>query len=212
MTENTTNTNTTNTIEQMKGENEQVKIDMITDISTKIFRGDGFITTAIYNNNGNIIYISDKDSKTITAINVKTNEILGKFYGHTGTIWHLAISDDDNILISCGADMSLCFFDAKNGNLIHKINNTPGIPKQVSVMDNNVVVYYDSFSKRVKYYIIVYDLKTLNLDGINLIKQIESDNSNKPFVLKWFDSTKIIIGHESGLITINKCIIRGTSF
>ena len=172
-------------------------------VFNKIFRGDGFITISIYNNRGTIIYVSDKDSKYITAIDVKTNEILGKFYSHTGTIWHLAISDDDNTLISCGADMTLCFFNATNGELIYKINGTPGIPKQVSVMNNKIAVYYDSFSKlRGKSYIAVYDLDTLSLDGINLIKQIETDNSNKLLVLKWFDSTKIIMGNESGLITI----------
>lgn len=191
MTEESTNTN------PIKGTNEQMK----TDIPTKIFRGGGFITTAIYNNTGSIIYIGDKDSKTITAIYTKTNEILGIFHGHTGTIWHLAVSNDDNILISCGADMLLCFFNTKNGEIIHKIK-TPGIPKQISIIENQVIVYYDSFSKRLKSYFAIYDLTTLVPMDIKLIKQIESDNTNKPLVLKWFDATKIIIGHESGLITI----------
>jgi WD40 repeat protein len=193
----TNTTNTTNTT-PIKGETKH----MITDVLTKIYRGDGFMTVVIYNNRGDLMYIGDKNSKTITMIDVKTNKILGIFYGHNGTIWHLAVTDDDKILISCGADMTLCFFNATNGELIYKINNTPGIPKQVSVMDNKVVVYYESLGKRFKSYIVVYDLATLVPNDIKLIKQIESDNSNKPSVLKWFDSEKIIIGYESGLITI----------
>ena len=38
-----------NTTKQpIKGTNEQTKIDMITEIPTKIYRGDGFITISIY--------------------------------------------------------------------------------------------------------------------------------------------------------------------
>ena len=181
---------------------EKSKNSMITDIPTKIYRGEGFMTTVTYNNKGDLIYIGDKNSKSIYSVNVKDNKIVGAFHGHNGTVWHLAISPDDSMLISCGADMSLCYFNTSNGELILKDSNTPGIPKHVDIIENKIVVFFDAIGKKYKSYISVYDLSTLNSSGINKIKEFECDNSNKPCVAKWFDSNKIIIGYENGSIVI----------
>ncbi len=178
------------------------KHTLLTELPTKIFRGEGFMTVVAYNNKGDLLYVGDKNSKIIYMIDTKTNKLVGTFYGHNGTIWHLAISDDDNILVTCGADLTLYFYNAKNGNVIYKFDKTPGIPKQVSIFSNNVVVYYDSLGKRNKPYIIIYDLDTLTESGITVLKQIECDNINKPTVLKLLTKTKIIIGHETGQITV----------
>jgi WD40 repeat protein len=181
---------------------EKGKNSMLTDIPTKIYRGEGFMTIVTYNNKGDLIYIGDKNSKTIYSVNVKDNKIVGAFHGHNGTVWHLAISQDDSILVSCGADMSLCYFNTSNGELIFKDSNTSGIPKHVDIIENKIVVFFDALGKKYKSYITVYDLDTLNSTGINKIKEFECDNSNKPCVTKWFDSNKIIIGYENGSIII----------
>lgn len=180
---------------------------MLTEIPTKLFRGEGFMTVIVYNNKGNLMYVGDKNSKIIYSIDVKTNKIQGAFYGHNGTVWHLAVSPDDNILVSCGADMTVCFFNTLTGELIHKANNyqdnslnISGIPKQVTIWENKVLIFYDGLNKRHKPYFVLYDLTTLSNSGINIINKIECDNTDKPSILKWFDSNKVIIGYESGKI------------
>ncbi len=181
---------------------EKAKNSMITDIPTKIYRGEGFMTIVTYNNKGDLLYIGDKNSKTIYSVNIKSNKIVGAFHGHNGTVWHLAISPDDSMLVSCGADMSLCYFNTSNGELILKDSNTPGIPKHVDIIENKIVVFFDALGKKYKSYITVYDLDTLSSTGINKIKEFECDNTNKPCVTKWLDSNKIIIGYENGSIII----------
>ncbi len=181
---------------------DKTKNSMITDVSTKIYKGEGFMTIVTYNNKGDLLYIGDKNSKTIYAINILTNKIVGAFYGHNGTVWYLTVSNDDSILVSCGADMSLCYFNTSNGELILKDTNTPGIPKQVDIIENKVVVFFDAIGKKYKSYITVYDLETLSSTNINKIKEFECDNTNKPCVVKWFGSNKIIIGYENGSIII----------
>ena len=84
------------------------------NIITKQFRGSGFMTTSKYNNNGDTIYVADKDSKNITAIDTINYNISGVFIGHNGVVWNLDVSYDDNILITASGDLTISFFDTKN--------------------------------------------------------------------------------------------------
>ena len=72
-------------------------MSQFTDIETKQYRGCGFMTISKYNNKGDIIYIGDKESKRITAINTINYNIIGTFDYHNGVIWSLDLSFDDNI-------------------------------------------------------------------------------------------------------------------
>ena len=93
-----------------------------TNIDTRVFRGCGFMTIAKYNNSGEQIYIADKDSKIITAIETFNYSIVGTYIGHNGIIWNLDLSFDDSILISSSGDLTICFFDTSNGNILYQIN------------------------------------------------------------------------------------------
>ena len=72
------------------------------DITTKkvnVYRGNGFMTISKYNKSGNLLFIADKDSKTITVIDTNSKIILGNYTGHNGVIWYLDVCDDSKIMI-----------------------------------------------------------------------------------------------------------------
>ena len=188
------------------------------NIKTKQFRGCGFMTISRYNNSGDIIYISDKESKIISAIETKNYTIIGTFIGHNGVIWNLDISKDDKILVSCSGDMSIIIWNTINGIILKQFNE-PGIPKIVSIQKNCstnfVVIYYESISKRFKSYIKIYDLDKTGLNNENLEiennleteegllkNKIEWNEESKITIVFWIDENRFLVGTEDGTIFI----------
>lgn len=169
------------------------------------YRGDGFMTISKFNNNGDLLYIGDKDSKQIIVIDLSNLCILGSFNGHNGVIWSLDLSYDDNILVSCSGDLSLIFWNAKTGDL-YKYIREESIPKYTSIQKFNkknfVAVYCEAFTRKSKSYIKIYDLDLLNSDTdfkeIHNIDWIDS----KITILSWLDESKLLIGCENGSIYI----------
>ena len=177
----------------------------MSSVETKYYRGYGFMTTVKYNNKGDYLYISDKESKVITMVDTINNKIERVFNGHNGVIWYVDITLDDNILISCSGDFNIIVWNAKTGDIIEKINET-GIPKCLSVLKiqddinsniNVVGIYCDSLSRRNNPYI-----KILGIDNnfnITLIKNITWLYS-KITTINWIDIDKLVVGCDDGLI------------
>ena len=202
----------------------------IVEIKTKVFRGCGFMTIAKYNNKGNIIYVGDKESKKITAIETENYSVVKTFEGHNGVIWSLDTSSDDSILISCSGDMTVIIWDTCTGNILKQLN-IKNIPKYVSIQKNSnknlLVIYCEAISKRLKSYVNIYNLDELidikeslsndilldnNLNNEKgLIKSIEWTFSSKPTVLQWINQnseiiSKLLIGCEDGTIIVKDII------
>ena len=176
-----------------------------TNIETRQFRGDGFMTVSKYNNSGDIIYIADKDSKCIVAIETNNYNIIGSFDGHNGVIWSLDISFDDKILISCSGDLSICFWETNTGTLIYQ-NLTTNIPKYVcsqkNASSNLVAIICDGLGKKSNTFIAIYDLNMIYNENFNKKINIEWDNPFKPSVLTWLNESTLIIGTIDGKIII----------
>lgn len=177
-----------------------------TTIKTKQFRGCGFMTVCKYNNTGDIIYIGDKDSKLITAIDTQDYNIIGTFSGHNGVVWSLDISKDDNILITASGDLTIGFFNAKDGTKIYQ-SNERCIPKYVCTQKqtptnttNLVAIICEALTKKSTTYISIYDLNKLGDDSfiqpIKLLWVLQS----KPNVLIWNNDEELIIGCDDGKI------------
>ncbi len=182
----------------------------ITEVITKKFRGgNGFISVSTYNRRGDIIYVGDKDSLIITAINVRDYSIIGTFEGHRGTVWDIEISEDDNILVSCGADLSMGIYNAKSGEILKKIENMVGIPKLAIIRDNYLVVYCEALGKRYKSNIILYEFDETEI--LKEIKQIQWLASPKITSLEWFNETCIIAGCDNGKIVIKDIFNEGVT-
>ena len=177
-----------------------------TNIITKQFRGNGFMTIAKYNNKGDIIYIADKESKVITAVETLSYGIIGTFNSHNGVIWSLDISSNDNYLISCSGDLSVIFWNTLNGDKIFQIYEKC-IPKNVNTQKNlktnYVSILCESLSKKSTSYINIYNLDDIENSEFKEFSKIEwAKELSKPTVLLWFNETKIIVGSESGKIYI----------
>ena len=137
-------------------------------IETKQFRGCGFMTVCKYNNAGDLIYIGDKDSKIVTVIDTQDYNIVGTFDGHNGIVWNLDISKNDLILITASGDLSIGFFNAKNGNKIYQ-SNEKCIPKYVCAQKdystfkttNLVGIICEALTRKSTTYISIYDLDTI---------------------------------------------------
>ena len=203
-----------------------IKMSNIVEINTKVFRGCGFMTIAKYNNKGNVIYVGDKESKKITAIETENYSVIRTFEGHNGVIWSLDISPDDSILISCSGDMSIIVWDTNTGNILNQLN-IKNIPKYVSISSqknsnkNLLVIYCEAISKRLKSYVNIYDLNELiqksdilidnNQNNDNgLVKSIEWSFISKPTVIQWTNNielvSKLLIGCEDGSIIVKDII------
>lgn len=195
-------------------------MDRYTNIDTKVFRGSGYMTVAKYNNSGEIIYIADKDSKHITAIETCNHNIIGNFYGHGGVVWSLDIASNDKILVSCSGDLSIIFWDTDTGNKIHQINEKC-IPKYVCVqkklITNLVAVICEGLGKKSSTYILIYDLDNFNSNNKNSnnknsnndidINHIEKSRIiwrkvSKPTVMVWLNELELIVGCDDGNILI----------
>ncbi len=161
-------------------------------IYTNKFIGNGFITSVKYNDDGSTIYISDKDSHTITSVNSLNLSVKTTYIGHKGIIWNFNILPNNNGLISCSGDMSIIFWNIDG--TIKKIINENGIPKFISNIDNIVVIYCEAFSRRSKSYIIYYDIETMEK-----IRLIEIENKITAFEII---NNMIVAGYDDGNINL----------
>lgn len=175
-------------------------------IKTKQFRGCGFMTVCKYNNSGNMIYVGDKDSKLITAIDTQDYNVIGTFSGHNGIVWSLDISKDDKILISASGDLTIGFFDTMDGTKLYQ-SNERCIPKYVCAQKqsstnttNFVAIICEALTKKSTTYISIYDLdKIYNEDFSQPVKLLWTIQS-KPNVMVWKNDNELIIGCDDGKI------------
>jgi translation initiation factor 3 subunit I len=180
-----------------------------TIIETKQFRGCGFMTVCKYNNTGDIIYIGDKDSKLITAIDTQDYNIIGTFEGHNGIIWSLDISKDDKILISASGDLTIGFFNAKDGTKIFQ-STEKCIPKYVCTQKYNnnnqtnlVAIICEAITKKSQSYISIYDLDKLGSENFeNTFIKLLWFKQSKLNVLTWLNDEELIIGCDDGKIIV----------
>lgn len=178
-----------------------------TIIETKQFRGCGFMTVCKYNNAGDIIYIGDKDSKIITAIDTQDYNIVGTFEGHNGIVWNLDISKDDSILITASGDLTIGFFNALTGNKIYQ-SFEKCIPKYVcaqkkyhSTQTTNLVgIICEALTKKSTTYISIYDLDTIGEENFREKIKLLWTKQNKPTVMTWISDNELIIGCDNGKI------------
>lgn len=181
-------------------------MDEYTIIKTKQFRGCGFMTVCKYNNKGDIIYIGDKDSKLITVIDTLNYNIIGTLTGHNGVVWSLDISKDDNILVSASGDLTIGFFNAKNGDNIYQTSERC-IPKYVCTQKNTpttnknlVAIICEALTKKSSTYISIYNLdKIEDEDFLEPIKLIWVKQS-KPTVMIWNGDDELFICTDNGTI------------
>jgi WD40 repeat protein len=184
---------------------QQAQQANITEVTTKKFRGgNGFISVSIYNHRGDIVYVGDKDSLIISAIDVRTWTILGTFHGHNGTVYDLELSEDDNTLVSCCADLSLTVYNTKNGEIIKKFENMIGKPKFVIIKGDKILVYCESLGKRYKSYLQIYEFDENEV--VKFTKQIPWSNPSKITTIEWYNETFVIIGCENGNIVIKDIV------
>lgn len=175
------------------------------NIDTKQFRGAGFMTIAKYNNSGEIIYIADKDSKIITAVETREYKVFGSFDGHNGVVWNLDISSDDKILISCSGDLSICFWQTDNGNKIHQFVERC-IPKyictQKKLQTNLVGIICEGLGKKSSTYISIYDLDHVYQNDFSEKIKLTWNKTSKPTILLWLNEDILIIGCDDGKIIL----------
>lgn len=165
----------------------------------KQFRGQGFMTIAKFNKDGDFLFVADKDSKYITKICTKNNQIIGTFNGHNGVVWYIDITPDNKYMFSCSGDMSCILWNAENGDSICKIEET-GIPKYVSIKDDLVIITCDPISKRSKSYISIYSLtKLIKGDNTQLFKYTETENY-KITTANIINEDIILTTHDNGLV------------
>ena len=180
-------------------------MDEYINIETKQFRGAGFMTVSKYNNSGKLIYIADKDSKCIIAIETFNYEIVGSFDGHNGVIWSLDISSDDTFLVSCSGDLSICFWKTDDGSIIHNFSEKC-MPKYVCTqkkLDTNLVgIICEGLGKKSITYISIYDLNYIYENDFKEKIKILWNRTNKPTVLTWLNENILIIGCDDGKIII----------
>ncbi len=190
-----------------KTQNTNIKMEQFNMIETKVFRGMGFINIIKYNNAGNLIYVGDKDSKTINAIDTINYEVVGMFHGHLGVVWNIDISQNDQIMISCSGDLSICFWNTIDGTLVFK-SLEKCVPKYLCVQKksngcgithtNLVGVICEAITKKTPTYIKIFDIDNLNSEGCVL----EWNRNSKPNVLTWLNNTTLIIGCDDGKIVL----------
>lgn len=176
-------------------------------IETKQFRGCGFMTVCKYNNVGDLIYIGDKDSKIVTVIDTLDYNVIGTFEGHNGIVWNLDISKNDLILITASGDLTIGFFNAKNGNKIYQ-SNEKCIPKYVCAQKdhttfkttNLVGIICEALTKKSTTYISIYDLDTIGEENFTEKIKLLWVRQSKPNVMIWSSDNELLIGCDDGKI------------
>lgn len=180
-------------------------MEEFTNTLTKIYRGQGFMTVVKYNNSGDTIYMADKDSKKITAIETNNYSIIYTFEGHNGIIWSLDLSNDDNILISSSGDLTIYFWDTKNGYKLHQTSEKC-IPKYVctqkKLSTNLVSILCEAITKKSLTYILIYDLELIKKNCFDIYKKIEWKKSVKINCLLWLNESELLFGCDDGNIII----------
>lgn len=182
-----------------------------TTIKILQYRGCGFMTISKYDNDGNIIYIGDKDSKKIIGIDTTNYQIIKTFNGHNGIVWSLDISKDDSILISASGDLTIGFFSTKNNTMLFQSNENC-IPKYVCTQKKNletnlVGIICEALTRKSTTYIVIYDLDLLKNESQienydQKFKLIWKSSRSKPTVLEWISNDELIIGCEDGKIIL----------
>ena len=180
-------------------------MEQYTPLVTKIYRGHGFMTVSKYNNTGDTLYIADKESKVITAINTNDYSLLGTFEGHSGVIWNIDISEDDNILVSCSGDLTICFWKTSDGTLLHKTNEKC-IPKYVTfqkkLQTNLFAILCESITKKTPTYLLIYDLNDIINNDYNYKYKLEWNIDTKINVLLWFSEDTLLLGCDNGTLIL----------
>lgn len=171
-----------------------------------VYRGNGFMTISKYNNTGNLLFIADKDSKTITVIDTNSKTILGNYTGHNGVIWYLDISDDSKTMISLSGDMSIIKWNLTNAS--YKKIMVKSIPKYINIFKNIYVVSYDPISKKA-----VSNFQLFNLESDELLYSYEEENNQKKITtINFLDDNKLFITYDNGFYGIfdyeNKSFIK----
>jgi WD40 repeat protein len=169
------------------------------DITTKkvnVYRGNGFMTISKYNKSGNLLFVADKDSKTITVIDTNSKIILGNYTGHNGVIWYLDISDDSKTMISLSGDMSIIKWNLTNAT--HKKTMVKSIPKYINIFKNVYVVSFDPISKKS-----VSSFQIFNLETDELLYSYEEENNQKKITtINFLDDNKLFITYDNGFYGI----------
>ena len=182
-------------------------MDEYSIIETKQFRGCGFMTVCKYNNRGDLIYIGDKDSKIVTVIDTQDYNIIGTIEGHNGIIWNLDISKNDLILITASGDLTIGFFNAKNGKKIYQ-SNEKCIPKYVCAQKdqstfkttNLVGIICEALTRKSTTYISIYDLDTIGEKNFREKIKLLWVKQSKPNVMTWLSDNELLIGCDDGKI------------
>ena len=164
----------------------------ITTKKVNVYRGNGFMTISKYNKSGNLLFIADKDSKTITVIDTNSKIILGNYTGHNGVIWYLDISDDSKIMISLSGDMSIIKWNLTNAT--HEKIMVKSIPKYINIFKNIYVVSFDPISKKSVSSFQIFNLKTDEL----LYSYEEENNLKKITTINFLDDNKLFITYDNG--------------
>lgn len=166
------------------------------------------MTVCKYNNTGDIIYIGDKDSKLITAIDTQDYNVIGTFSGHNGVIWSLDISKNDIILITASGDLTIGFYNTKDGTNIHQLRENC-IPKYVcaqkkspSNITNLVAIICEAITRKSSTYINIFDLDIIGEEKFLIPIKLIWIKQSKPNTLVWYNDSELIIGCDDGKIIV----------
>lgn len=164
----------------------------ITSKKVNVYRGNGFMTVSKYNKSGNLLFVADKDSKTITIIDTNSKTILGNYTGHNGVIWCLDISDDTKTMISLSGDMSIIKWNLTTTS--NKKMMVKSIPKYINIYENLYVVSFDPISKKS-----VSNFQLFNLETDELLYNYDEENNQKRITtINFLDFNKLFITYDNG--------------
>jgi translation initiation factor 3 subunit I len=168
----------------------------ITTNKVNVYRGNGFMTISKYNKSGNLLFIADKDSKTITVIDTNSKTILGNYTGHNGVIWFLDISDDSKTMISLSGDMSIIKWNLTSA--MYKKIMVKSIPKYINIFENVYIVSFDPISKKS-----VSSFQIFNLETDELLYNFEEENNQKKITtINFIEINKLFITYDNGFYGI----------
>jgi translation initiation factor 3 subunit I len=168
----------------------------ITTTKVNVFRGNGFMTISKYNKSGNLLFIADKDSKTISVIDTNNKTILGNYTGHNGVIWYLDVCDDSKIMISLSGDMSIIKWNLLKAS--YKKIMVKSIPKYINIFKNIYVVSFDPISKKS-----VSNFQLFNLETDEVLYNYEEENNQKKITtINFLDDNRLFITYDNGFYGI----------